>query len=100
MARTTVSSDTPQVLAIPDCLADPNIKNFNISGCPSLLAMLDAYALGNNNPPASCEMSCVHEFIKVGWVGGERRVRAPPIPPPPTRSHAHSSQHPQGAEHA
>ena len=56
----------PQVLGIRACLSDPNLSQFNIDQCPSLLRLLDALNLGNTNPAVSCEDSCVQQFAKVG----------------------------------
>lgn len=52
-------------IGTPECLADitgPSSAAFDINTCQGLLTMLDALALGNTNPPVTCELSCVKQF--------------------------------------
>jgi hypothetical protein len=58
-----------QFIGTPECLADitgPSSAAFDINTCQGLLTMLDALALGNTNPPVTCELSCVKQFALVG----------------------------------
>lgn len=55
-------------------MSDPAITGlrFDLEQCPSLLRLLDALHLGNQNPTVACEMSCVQQFAQVGTWAGRR----------------------------
>ncbi|KAL4452414.1 hypothetical protein ABPG75_008076 [Micractinium tetrahymenae] len=55
------------MMGIPACLSDPAITGlkFELDQCPSLLRLLDAVQLGNQNPAVSCDLGCVRQFAKL-----------------------------------